>query len=201
MRAPNVMVVNPAVPTKTVPEFVAYAKANLGKISMATGGNGTTQHIFGELFNMMAGVKLIPVAYRGGAPALLDLLGGQVQVVFAPIFEAIGYIRAGKLRSLAVTSATRSAVLPDIPTVGEFLPGYDGSGFFGVGAPRNTPAEIIQKLNSEINAGLADPTIKERLADLGGAPIPMTPAEFGKLIAAETEKWAKVIRTANIKVE
>jgi tripartite-type tricarboxylate transporter receptor subunit TctC len=189
MRAPNVMVVNPAVPTKTVPEFVAYAKANLGKISMATGGNGT------------AGVKLIPVAYRGGAPALLDLLGGQVQVVFAPIFEAIGYIRAGKLRSLAVTSATRSAVLPDIPTVGEFLPGYDGSGFFGVGAPRNTPAEIIQKLNSEINAGLADPTIKERLADLGGAPIPMTPAEFGKLIAAETEKWAKVIRTANIKVE
>jgi tripartite-type tricarboxylate transporter receptor subunit TctC len=121
--------------------------------------------------------------------------------VFAPIFEAIGYIRAGKLRSLAVTSATRSAVLPDIPTVGEFLPGYDGSGFFGVGAPRNTPAEIIQKLNSEINAGLADPTIKERLADLGGAPIPMTPAEFGKLIAAETEKWAKVIRTANIKVE
>jgi tripartite-type tricarboxylate transporter receptor subunit TctC len=201
MRAPNVMVVNLQIPAKTVPEFIAYAKANPGKISMATGGNGTTQHIFGELFNMMAGVKLIPVAYRGGAPALLDLLGGQVQVVFAPIFEAIGYIRAGKLRPLAVTSATRSAALPDIPTVGEFLPGYDGSGFFGVGAPRNTPAEIIQKLNSEINAGLADPTIKERLADLGGAPMPLAPAEFGKLIATETEKWAKVIHTANIKVE
>jgi tripartite-type tricarboxylate transporter receptor subunit TctC len=168
---------------------------------MATGGNGTTQHIFGELFNMMAGVKLIPVAYRGGAPALLDLLAGQVQVEFAPMSEAIGYIKAGKLRALAVTTAERSAALPDLPTVGDFLAGYEGSGFFGVGAPRNTPGEIIDKLNSEINAGLADPKIKERLVDLGGAPMPMTSAEFSKLVAAETEKWAKVIRAANIKVE
>jgi tripartite-type tricarboxylate transporter receptor subunit TctC len=201
MRAPNVMVVNLGVPAETVPEFIAYAKTTPGKISMATGGNGTTQHIFGELFNMMAGVNLIPVAYRGGAPALLDLLAGQVQVVFAPMSEAIGYIRAGKLRALAVTSATRSVVLPDLPTVGDFLPGYDGSGFFGVGAPRNTPGEIIDKLNRETNAGLADPRIKERLADLGGAPTPMTPAEFGKLIAEQTEKWSKVIRAAHITVE
>jgi tripartite-type tricarboxylate transporter receptor subunit TctC len=201
MRAPNVMVVNLGVPAETVPEFIAYAKTTPGKISMATGGNGTTQHIFGELFNMMAGVNLIPVAYRGGAPALLDLLAGQVQVVFAPMSEAIGYIRAGKLRALAVTSATRSVALPDLPTVGDFLPGYDGSGFFGVGAPRNTPGEIIDKLNRETNAGLADPKIKERLADLGGAPTPMTPAEFGKLIAEQTEKWSKVIRAAHITVE
>jgi tripartite-type tricarboxylate transporter receptor subunit TctC len=201
MRAPNVMVVNLGVPAETVPEFIAYAKTTPGKISMATGGNGTTQHIFGELFNMMAGVNLIPVAYRGGAPALLDLLAGQVQVVFAPMSEAIGYIRAGKLRALAVTSATRSVVLPDLPTVGDFLPGYDGSGFFGVGAPRNTPGEIIDKLNRETNAGLADPRIKERLADLGGAPTPMTLAEFGKLIAEQTEKWSKVIRAAHITVE
>jgi tripartite-type tricarboxylate transporter receptor subunit TctC len=168
---------------------------------MATGGNGTTQHIFGELFNMMAGVRLIPVAYRGGAPAILDLLAGQVQVVFAPISEAIAYIRAGKLHALAVTTAVRSAVLPDVPSVGDFLPGYDGSGFFGIGAPRNTPGEIINKLNHEINAALADPMITERLADLGGAPMPMTPADFAKLIADETEKWAKVIRAADIKVE
>jgi tripartite-type tricarboxylate transporter receptor subunit TctC len=201
MRAPNVMVVNLGVPAETVPEFITYAKASPGKISMATGGNGTTQHIFGELFNMMAGVKLIPVAYRGGAPALLDLLAGQVQVEFAPISEAIGYIKAGKLRALAVTSATRSAALPDLPTVGDFLAGYDGSGFFGVGAPRNTPGEIIDKLNGEINAGLADPTIKERLADLGGAPMPMKPADFGKLIADETEKWGKVIKFAGVKPE
>jgi len=151
MRAPNVLVVNLGVPAETVPELIAYAKTRPGKISMATGGNGTTQHIFGELFNMMAGVKMIPVAYRGGAPALLDLLAGQVQVEFAPMSEAIGYIRAGKLRALAVTTAARSAVLPDLPTVGDFLPGYEGSGFFGVGAPRNTPAEIIDKLNSEID--------------------------------------------------
>ena len=201
MRAPNVLVVNLAVPVKTVPEFIAYVKASPGKISMATGGNGTTQHIFGELFNMMAGSKLIPVAYRGGAPALLDLLAGQVQVEFAPISEAIGYIRAGKLRALAVTTVTRSPALPDLPPMGDFLPGYEGSGFFGVGAPRNTSSEIINKLNHEINAGLAEPKIKDRLADLGSVPMPMAPADFGQLIADETEKWGKVIRAANIKPE
>ena len=201
MRAPNVLVVNLAVPVKTVPEFIAYVKASPGKISMATGGNGTTQHIFGELFNMMAGCKLIPIAYRGGAPALLDLLAGQVQVEFAPISEAIGYIRAGKLRALAVTTVTRSPALPDLPPMGDFLPGYEGSGFFGVGAPRNTSSEIINKLNHEINAGLAEPKIKDRLADLGSVPMPMAPADFGKLIADETDKWAKVVRAANIKPE
>jgi len=201
MRAPNVMVVNLEVPAKTVPEFIAYAKANPGKISMATSGNGTTQHVFGELFNMMAGVKLIPVAYRGGAPAMLDLLAGQVQVEFAPMSEAIGYIRADKVRALAVTTAARSPALPDLPSVGDFLPGYEGSGFFGLGAPRNTPGDIVETLNREINAGLADPMIKERLAGLGGAPLPMTAVEFGKFIADETEKWAKVIRAANIKPE
>ena len=201
MRAPNVLVVNLAVPVKTVPEFIGYVKASPGKISMATGGNGTTQHIFGELFNMMAGCKLIPIAYRGGAPALLDLLAGQVQVEFAPISEAIGYIRAGKLRALAVTTVTRSPALPDLPPMGDFLPGYEGSGFFGVGAPRNTSSEIINKLNHEINAGLAEPKIKDRLADLGSVPMPMAPADFGQLIADETEKWGKVIRAANIKPE
>jgi tripartite-type tricarboxylate transporter receptor subunit TctC len=199
MRSPNVMAVNPLVPAKTVPEFIAYAKAHPGKVNMGTGGIGTTPHIFGELFKMMAGVNLVPVVYRGGAPALLDLIAGQIQVIFGPLPEAIGYIRAGKLRALAVTSATRSAALPDIPTVGEFVPGYDASAFFGLGAPRNTPVEIVNKLNSEINAGLADPKIKERLAELGGVPMPMTPAEFGKLIVDETEKWGKVIRAANIK--
>jgi tripartite-type tricarboxylate transporter receptor subunit TctC len=201
MRAPNVMVVNLDVPAKTVPEFIAYAKASPDKISMATAGNGTSQHIFGELFNMMAGVKLIPVAYRGGAPALLDLLAGQVQVEFAPISEAIGYIRADKLRALAVTTAVRSPALPNIPTVGDFLPGYEATAWYGIGAPKGTPAEIIDKLNREINAGLADATIKERLADFGGAPLPMTATKFGNLIAGETEKWGKVIRAANIKPE
>jgi tripartite-type tricarboxylate transporter receptor subunit TctC len=201
MRAPNIMVVNPEVPAKTVPEFITFAKTRPGKISMATGGNGTTQHIFGELFNMMAGVKLIPVAYRGGAPALLDLLAGRVQVEFAPIAEAIGYIKADKLRALAVTTAARSEALPDLPPVGDFLSGYEGSGLFGVGVPRNTPDKIIAQLNHEINAGLADPKIKERLVELGGAPMPMTPADFGSLIAEQTEKWAKVIKEANIKPE
>jgi tripartite-type tricarboxylate transporter receptor subunit TctC len=201
MRAPNVMVVNLGVPAKTVPEFIAYAKANPGKISMATGGNGATQHIFGELFNTMAGVKLAPVAYRGGAPAMLDLLAGQVQVEFAPISEAIGYIKAGKLRALAVTSAARSGALPDLPTVADFLPGYDGSGLFGIGAPRNTAGEIIDKLNREINAGLADPQIKERLADLGCDPMPMASADLSKLFASETEKWAKFIKAAGIRPE
>ena len=201
MRAPNVLVVNSGVPAKNVSELIAYAKANPGKISMATGGNGASQHIFGELFNQMAGVKLIPVAYRGGAPALLGLLAGEVQAEFAPISEALGYIRAGKVRALAVTTATRSPALPDLPTVGDVLPGYEGSGFYGVSAPHNTSGEIINMLNREINVGLAEPKIKERLADLGGDPMPMTPVEFGKLMADETEKWGKVIRAAHIKVE
>jgi tripartite-type tricarboxylate transporter receptor subunit TctC len=201
MRVPNVMVVNPSFPARTVPEFIAYAKANPRKINMATAGNGSTLHVFGELFEMMAGIDLVPVVYRGGAPALIDLLGGQVQVMFGPLSESIGYIRSGKLRALAVTSATRSAVLPDIPTVGEFLPDYEASTWYGVGAPKNTPTEIVNKLNSEINAGLADAKIRERIADLGGVPIPMTPAGFGKLVADETDKWSKVIKFANIKAE
>ena len=201
MRAQGVMVVNPSVPAKTVPEFIAYAKANPGKINMATAGNGSPPHIYGELFKAMAGVDLAVVPYRGGGPALIDLLGGQVQVMFESVLSSIAYIRAGKLRALAVTSATRSAALPDVPTVGEFVPGYEASGWFGIGAPKDTPAEIVGKLNREITAGLADPKIKERLADLGGVPLPMTAAEFGKLIADETEKWGKVIRAANIKTD
>jgi tripartite-type tricarboxylate transporter receptor subunit TctC len=201
MRAPNVMLVNPAVPAKTVPEFIAYAKANPGKINMATAGSGSTEHVFGELFNMMAGVNLVPIAYRGGGPALVGVLGGEVQVQFESIASSIAYIRAGKLRALAVTSASRSELLSDVPSVGEFVPGYEASGFFGMGAPKDTPAEIVNKLNSEINAGLADRKLKERVADLGGVPMAMTPAEFGVLIADETEKWRKVIRAAKIKPE
>jgi tripartite-type tricarboxylate transporter receptor subunit TctC len=199
MRQPGVVVVNPSFPAKTVPEFIAYAKTNPGKINMATGGKGSPPHVYGELFNAMAGVNLVQVPYRGGGPALIDLLGGQVDVMFESVLSSIAYIRAGKLRALAVTSATRSAALPDIPTVGEFVSGYEASSFYGVGAPKSTPTDIIDKLNREINAGLADPKIKERLADLGGVPTPMTPAEFGKVIIDDTEKWAKVIRAANIK--
>jgi tripartite-type tricarboxylate transporter receptor subunit TctC len=201
MRTTNVMVVQPSFPAKSVPEFIAYAKANPGKINMATAGVGSPPHVYGELFEAMAGVDLIQVHYRGGAPALVDLLGGQVQIMFEGITSSIEYVRAGKLRALAVTSATRWAALPDIPTVGEFVPGYEAIGWFGLGSPRNTPAEIIDTLNREINAGLADPTMKARIADLGGSPMPMTPTDFGKFIADETEKWAKVIRTANIKPE
>jgi tripartite-type tricarboxylate transporter receptor subunit TctC len=201
MRTTNVMVVNPSFPAKTVPEFIAYAKANPGKINMATAGVGSPPHVYGELFNAMAGVDLISVQYRGGGPALVDLLGGQAQVMFEGITSSIEYVRAGRLRALAVTSATRSAALPDIPTVGEFVPGYEASGWFGFGAPDKTPAGIIDTLNREINAALADPTMKARVTDLGGTPMPMTPAEFGKFIADETEKWAKVIRVANIKPE
>jgi tripartite-type tricarboxylate transporter receptor subunit TctC len=201
MRAPNVMVINPSVPAKTVPEFIAYAKANPGKINMATAGNGSGPHIYGELFKMMAGVDLVTVAYRGGAPALIDLLAGQTQVMFEGIASSIGYIRASKLRALAVTTATRSAALPDVSTIGESLPGYEASGFFGVGAPKNTPAEVVDRLNREINAGLADASIKERITDLGGIPMPMTSAEFGKLIVESTDKWAKVIRAFGIKAE
>ena len=201
LRVPEVMVVNPAVPANTVPEFIAYAKANPGKINMASAGNGTVPHVAGELFKFMTGVDLVRVGYRGGGPALVDLMGGQVQVMFEPTLSTIGYIRAGKLRALAVTSATRSAALPDVPTVGEFVPGYEATAWFGIGAPRNTPSEIVDKLNGEINAGLVDPKIKERLADLGGEPMPMSPADFAKFIADETEKWGKVVRAAGIKAE
>ena len=201
MRTANVMLVNPSSPAKTVAEFISYAKANPGKINMATAGVGSPPHVYGELFKAMAGVDLISVHYRGGGPGLVDLLGGQVQVMFEGIVSSIGYIRAGKLRALAVTSAHRLDALPDIPTVGEFVPGYEASGWFGLGAPKNTPAQIINTLNREIDAELADPTMKARIADLGGSPMSMTPTAFGKFIADETEKWAKVIRAANIKAE
>jgi tripartite-type tricarboxylate transporter receptor subunit TctC len=199
MRVPGVIVLHPSVPATTVPEFIAYAKANPGKLNMASAGNGSPQHIYGELFKRMSGVQMAHVPYRGGAPATTDLLGGQVQVIFSPMPEAIEYIRAASLRALAVTSATRSEVLPDIPTVGEFVPGYEASGWFGVGAPKNTPAEIVDKLNKEINAALSEPKMKARLGDLGGTVLVGSPAELGRLIAEETEKWSKVIRAANIK--
>jgi tripartite-type tricarboxylate transporter receptor subunit TctC len=198
---PSVLVVHPSVPAKTVPEFIAYAKANPGKLTMASGGIGSGTHLAGELFKMMAGVNMVHVPYRGGGPALTDLLGGQVQVMFPSTVSSIEYIRAGRLRALAVTTATRSDALPDVPTVDEFVPGYEASAWFGVGAPKATPAEIVEKLNKEINAGLADPKMKARLADVGGTALSGSPADFGKLIADETEKWGKVIRTANIKAE
>jgi tripartite-type tricarboxylate transporter receptor subunit TctC len=200
-REPHIVVVNTAVPVSTVSEFIAYAKGNPGKISMASGGIGTVGHLAGELFKMMTGVNLVHVPYRGLAPALGDLLGGQVQVTFASMASSIEYIRAGKLRALAVTTTTRSEALPDIPSVGEFVPGYEASTWAGIGAPKTTPAEIIEKLNEEINAGLAEPKMKSRLADLGGTVLPGSPADFGKLIVDETEKWGKVIRAANIKPE
>jgi len=192
---PNVMLVHPSVPAKSVPEFIAYAKANPGKINLASGVIGSPSHVSGELFKIMTGTDMLLVSYRGGGPALVDLLGGQVQVMFNSLPASIEYIKAGTLRALAVTTATRSEMLPGIPIMGEFVPGY------GVGVPKNTPAEIIGKLNQEVNAALADPKVKARLADLGGTPLPGSPAEFGKLIAEETEKWAKVIRAANIKAQ
>jgi tripartite-type tricarboxylate transporter receptor subunit TctC len=200
VRVPAVMVVNPSVPANTLPEFIAYAKANPGKVNFASAGIGSPPHLAGELFNMSAGVKMVHVPYRGGPPALTDLLRGQVQMMFTSL-PTIEYISAGKLRPLAVAGATRSAALPDVPTVGDFLPGYEASTWNGVGAPKGTPAEIIDKLNREINAGLADPKMKERFADMGGTVLPGSPADFGKFIAEETEKWAKVIRAANIKPE
>jgi tripartite-type tricarboxylate transporter receptor subunit TctC len=196
---PYVMVVNPSVPAKTVPEFVAYAKANSGKINMASSGSGSVSHVFGELFKMMTGVNLVHVPYRGGYVS--DLLSGQVQVVFGTMSSCIQYVTGGMLRALAVTTATRSDALPDIPTLTEFVPGYEASQWYGIGAPKDTPAAVIDKLNKEINAVAADPIIKARLAGLGVDPMSTTSAEFGKSIAAETEKWAKVIRAANIKVE
>ena len=201
IRTPLVMEVNPSFPTKTVPEFVGYAKANPGKINMASGGNGTPGHVAGELFKMMAGVNMVHIPYRGGALALTDLLGGQVQVLIDPIPASIGYLRAGKLHALAVTTTIRSDVLPDVPTVNEFVPGYEASAWYGIGAPRGTPTEIIDKLNSAINACLADPTLKARLAEVGGIPFLSSSADFGHFIAAETEKWAKVIKSAGIKQE
>jgi tripartite-type tricarboxylate transporter receptor subunit TctC len=201
IRTPNVMVVHPSFPAKTVPEFIAYAKANPGKINMANPGMGTSPHMSGQLFKMMAGVDLIDVPYRGGAPALTDLIGRQVQVMFDPTTSMVEPIRAGRLRALAVTTATRSEALADVPTVGEFVSGYEASSWFGVGAPKNTPAEIVNKLNKVINVALSDPKMKARLGDLGGTVLVGSPAQFGRLIADETEKWAKVIRAANIKPE
>jgi tripartite-type tricarboxylate transporter receptor subunit TctC len=201
IRGSSVMVVNPSVPAKSIPEFIAYAKANPRKLNMASAGNGTASHVAGELFKMMAGVDMVHVPYRSAGPALTDLLGGQVQVYFGTTVSSIGYIRAGRLHALAVTAATRSEALPGIPTVAEFVPGYEASFWFGVGAPKATPAEIVDKLNKEINAGLVDPKFKARLADLGGTVLAGSPADFGKLIADETEKWGKVIRAANIKAE
>jgi tripartite-type tricarboxylate transporter receptor subunit TctC len=199
IRGPTVMVVNPSVPAKSVPEFIAYAKANPGKLTMASGGIGSGTHLAGELFKMMAGVNMVHVPYRGGGPALTDLLGGQVQVMFPSTVTSIEYIKSGRLRALAVTTATRSDALPDVPTVDEFVPGYEASAWFGVGAPKATPAEIVEKLNKEINASLADPKIRARFADVGGTALSGSPADFGKLIAEETDKWGQVIRTANIK--
>jgi tripartite-type tricarboxylate transporter receptor subunit TctC len=193
--------VNPSVPVKTVPEFIAYAKVNSGKINMASGGIGSGNHIFGELFKMMTGVNLVHVPYRGAGPALVDLLGGQVQVMFASMSSSIEYVRAGKLRVLAVTTSTQSPVLPDIPTVAEFVPGYEASFWTGIGAPRNTPIEIVEKLNQEINAGLADSQMKARLAELGATTLPGAPADFGKLIAEESQKWGKVVKFAGIKAD
>jgi tripartite-type tricarboxylate transporter receptor subunit TctC len=201
IRGTYVMVVNPSVPAKSVPEFIAYAKANPRKVNKAATGTGTGDHIAGELFKMMAGVDLVHVPYRGGGPALTDLIAGQVQVMFPNTVSSIEYIRAGRLRALAVTTVTRSDALPDIPTVGDFVPGYEASNWYGIGAPRNTPVEVIEKLNKETNAGLADPKIKARLADLGGTVLPGTPADFGKLIADETEKWGKVVKFTGIKAD
>jgi tripartite-type tricarboxylate transporter receptor subunit TctC len=197
--SPLVMEVNPSVPAKTVPEFVAYAKANSGKLNMASNGNGTTSHLAGELFKMMTGINMLHVPYRGAAPALTDLIGGQVQVMFDVMASSIEHIRAGKLRALAVTTATRSEALPDVPNVGEFLPGFEASAWQGVGVPKNIPTEIVDKLNKEINAGLADPKIKARLADLGNIGLALSPADFGKLIADETEKWSKVVKFSGAK--
>jgi tripartite-type tricarboxylate transporter receptor subunit TctC len=201
VRVPLVMVVHPSVPAKTVPEFIAYAKADPGKINMASVGNGTTPHMAGELFKMKAGVDMLHVPYRGAAPALTDLIGGRAQVMFEGMLSLVEHIRVGRLRPLAVTTAARAQVLPDVPTVGEFLPGYEASVWFGIGAPRHTPAAIIDTLNREINAGLADPKLNARLAELGGTVLALSPAELAKLFAEDIEKWGKVVRAANVKLE
>jgi tripartite-type tricarboxylate transporter receptor subunit TctC len=201
VRAPFVLDVNPSLSAKTVPELISYAKANPGKIAMGSSGAGSGLHLAGELFKMMAGIDMVHVPYRGEAPAITDLMGGQVQVVFGTTTASIEHIKAGKLRALAVTTARRAEALPDTPPMGDFLPGYEASFWVGFGAPRNTPVQIIQMLNKEINAALAEPKMKARIAELGSEPLPGSPAEFGKLIADETEKWGKVIRAANIKPE
>jgi tripartite-type tricarboxylate transporter receptor subunit TctC len=200
-RVPNVMEVNPAVPAKTVQEFIDYAKANPGKINLASSGNGTSVHLSGEMFKMMTGVNLLHVPYRGAAPALTDLISGQVQLMFDNMPSSIEHIRAGKLRALAVTTTKRSPALPDVPTVAETVPGYEASAWFGMGAPKGTPPEIVNKLNKAINAALADPNIQARLADLGGIVMAGTPADFGQTIVEETEKWAKVVKAAGVSVE
>jgi tripartite-type tricarboxylate transporter receptor subunit TctC len=200
-REPNVMLLNPAVPAKTVPEFIAHAKANPGQIAMASGGTGAPSHVSGEMFKMMAGVNMVHVPYRGAAPAMTDLLAGQVQVYFGPLLTSIEHIKAGRLRALAVTTLTRSAILPDVPTIGEFVPGYEASQSYGLGAPNGTPAEIVDKLNHDVTAALADAKIKGRFAELGTAVMPLSPTNYGKLIADETEKWAKVVRAANLRAE
>jgi tripartite-type tricarboxylate transporter receptor subunit TctC len=196
-----VVLLNPSVPAKTLAEFIAYAKANPEKVNMASAGNGSAPHMAGELFKMMAGVNLVHVPYRGQGPALTDLLGGQVQVLFAATPGTTDYITTGRLRALAVTSASRAEMLPEFPTVGDFVPGYEASQWYGLSAPKNTPAAIVDKLNREINAAIAEPAMKARLAAIGGEPLPGSPTEFGRLIAEETKKWAKVVRAAGIKPE
>ena len=200
-RSPGVLVVNLSFPAKTVPEFIAHAKANPGKINMASAGPGSSQHLYTELFKMMTGVNVVQVNYRGSAPALPDLIGGEVQAMFDGIASSVGHIRAGKVRALAVTTATRLEALPDVPSMAEFVPGYEASSWYGIGAPKNTPAEIVDRLNNEINAVLAAPRVKAQLSDLGLAALPGSAAEFGKLLADETEKWAKVVRAVNMKAE
>jgi len=201
VRTPEVMLVNPSVPANTVPEFIAYAKANPGKLNMATAGNGTMPHVAGELFKLKAGVNLVTVGYRGGGPALVDLLSGNMHVMFETPIATIAHIKAGKLRALAVTSATRSDVLPDAPVMADFIPGFEASAWYGLGAPKGTPAEVVDTLNRSVNAGLADATIKKRLTELGGVPMPLSPEKYGKLIADDTEKWGEVIRAAKIKAD
>jgi len=201
IRVPNVMEVNLSVPARSVPEFITYAKANPGKISMASGGVGASSHMSGELFKFMTGINMVHVPYRGVAPALADLIGGQVQVLFDTMPNTIAYIKAGKLRALAVTTTTRNTAMPDLATVAEFLPGYESSAWYGVSAPKNTPIDIIEKLNKEINVALLDPRMKARFAELGGMVLTGSPSDFGKLIAEETEKWGRVIRAAKIKPE
>jgi tripartite-type tricarboxylate transporter receptor subunit TctC len=201
IRFPNVMVVNPSIPAKTVPEFIAYARANPGKINMASSGNGSTIHVSGELFKMMTGINMLHVPYRGGAPAITDMLGGQVQVMFDNLPTSLEYIRAGKLRALAVTGTARSDLLPDVPTMSEFVPGYEASAWYGIGAPRDTPAEIVMKLNSEINAILADSKMKARVTEMGATILAGSPADFAGLVADETEKWRKVVKFSGARAD
>ncbi len=201
VRAANVMEVNPSVPAATIPEFIAYARANPSRLSFASSGRGSSLHVVGELFKMMAGIDMLHVPYRGGAPAMIDLLSGQVQVMFDTIPQSIEYIRMGKLRALGVTTTTRSDALPDVPTIGEFVPGFEAGSWWGIGAPVHTAPDVVQRLNEAVNAGLADPKVRRRLAELGTTPLIFTPAEFGTFVDAETEKWARVIKFANAKSE